>query len=324
MNKSPERNIRIYLDQNIIQYIYEGKLGLKKTPHITYVFSNENLKEYSKHKDPRFFDVLRDLEARKLEIQLDDEFRIKDEAIILPYKDPEEIYNERLELYESKMDSEDIATSILALAYGDKNSLNPGEMKELLINSIMSPLKDLWNETEIVLPDEIMSNLNLFLEQLGTLFQNAIKGIHNQTMPIDKMRKAFSKKQLSTLSSDNGKIIDQISELIDGKIPNKYKDQMFGKEPIDYIQKKTTSYTSVRTCYSSLNIVGYKPDSGLTKKNRVESSLYDAAHVANAIFCDVMISSDKKLCEKTKAIYEYFGINTMVVQAVTESVDDEA
>ena len=312
MDKNKTRDFKIYLDQNIIQYIYEGKFHLEKMPGVTYIFSNENLKEYSKYKDPRFFDVLRSLKAQKIDIKLDKQFKIKDEATILPYRDPEKIYNARLDLYESKTDVEDLFTSIQSLAYGNRNALDPNETKDQFVNSIMSLLKNLENETETVIPVEIISELNLQVEKFGAAFQESIKSMYDQVKPIEKTRKAFSNKHLSELSIDKGGIIDQISELIGEKVPDKYRNQMFGKEPLEYIQNYTTKYLSVITNYGSLNLVGYKPDSGLTSKNRVESSQYDAIHVANAIFCDLIISGDQRLCDKAVVIYEHLDIRTQV------------
>ena len=62
-----------------------------------------------------------------------------------------------------------------------------------------------------------------------------------------------------------------------------------------------------------LNAIGYKTDKDWLKEDRFVAAHSDGNHASFGAFADEFISMDKRLCEKARAVYQYFGIATEVV-----------
>lgn len=68
--------------------------------------------------------------------------------------------------------------------------------------------------------------------------------------------------------------------------------------------------------YTLLNIIDTANYWGDVKTNRSEvAKLYDASHAYFAQICDVLVSDDKRMRAKVKAIYSFLGIGTKVISA---------
>jgi hypothetical protein len=63
--------------------------------------------------------------------------------------------------------------------------------------------------------------------------------------------------------------------------------------------------------FSGLNSFGFWPDN--PKKTNSMAAFYDSMHAANAALCYYFVSEDKSLKLKTMAVYEFFNVETRVV-----------
>jgi len=89
-------NIYVYLDHNIIDDISKGDFSLKPSDKAIWVYSNENLVEIKRSGNTRFLNVLEDIKARKIELDMNNEFKLIGSAKILEYQSPFDIYDSYL------------------------------------------------------------------------------------------------------------------------------------------------------------------------------------------------------------------------------------
>ena len=303
----------IYLDQNIIQYIYDGHISLKKNDDFCYVYSDEHFNEINRSEDERFFNTLRQLETRKINVKLDSGFNIIDEAIVLKYEDPKILYDDYIERMHDKKKYFDSFMKIQPYLLGNKEAINPKEIKEGFFNYQM----ELLNETtEVQMPTEFLSLYKEIMKQLSENFANTLTKLKDKILPIEQLRKKITPVNLSELKfDDNTKKIDQIWETIKKKNPELKKEQFFDEKPLfDSHITEEPLFLTIAKFHCSLNILGYFPDKGLTKTSKIYGINSDAVHLANAIYCSGIISADDHLCKKAIVIYEYFDIQTKVIQ----------
>lgn len=68
--------MKIYLDHNILDEISKNRMELEAPDDTVWVYSDESFNEIKRANDMRFLDVLKNLKARKLELELDNQFRL--------------------------------------------------------------------------------------------------------------------------------------------------------------------------------------------------------------------------------------------------------
>jgi len=87
----------IYLDQNIVGYLHEGRLRFDPSSNVQWVYSSEHFTEIARGGRTDLLAVFEVLKARQLEVILDDNFRITDSAHLHDYSNPFERYQRHLE-----------------------------------------------------------------------------------------------------------------------------------------------------------------------------------------------------------------------------------
>jgi hypothetical protein len=305
-----EINNFIYIDHNIIQYDYDSIIRLNSTDDYCFVYSDEHFNEFNRKEDDRFFDVLRRIKARKIKIKLDSKFQITNEATVLNYVDPRMLYDQYLTTIEDSKKYTELFKRIQPYCMGNKDAIIPEQVKERFI----SQQNDLLASIE-VLPNDIIAKYGELIEIIGENLNLALQEAKSTILPIEKMRKKISSVNLSELKKGQVKIIDQIWDIVKDKFPGISKDQLFGKEKlIATYPSNDCLFLKIVQCHSILNTLGYYPDKGLTLVNKVNGINSDASHIAHSIFCSALLSADDHLCKKAIAIFEYYEINTSVLQ----------
>lgn len=74
-----------------------------------------------------------------------------------------------------------------------------------------------------------------------------------------------------------------------------------------------------------LNMVGYRADKKLHHEKRHTAAMSDGQHASMATFCDHLLSRDANFVHKTRAVYEFLNISTLVymVNVVSGPQDQE-
>ncbi len=102
---------------------------------------------------------------------------------------------------------------------------------------------------------------------------------------------------------------NQVFEMIDEKVKEKFDNldlltylratEAFGGKPLYH------------TLFNLIDSANYWGDKKTAHSN--VARLYDAAHAYFAQVCDVLVTNDKRMRAKTKAVYSFLGVKTRVV-----------
>lgn len=80
----------------------------------------------------------------------------------------------------------------------------------------------------------------------------------------------------------------------------------------DYLSRcEAQGRTVYTTLFNLLDYLGYRSDKK-TERSAI-ARLADASHAYSAQACDYLITNDKRMIEKTKAVYSYLNVKTKVV-----------
>lgn len=101
----------------------------------------------------------------------------------------------------------------------------------------------------------------------------------------------------------------QVLKMIDEKVKEKFDNL----DLLTYL-RATDAYGGkplYHTLFNLIDSANYWGDKKTTHSNIAR--LYDAAHAYFAQVCDVLVTNDKRMRAKTKAVYSFLGVKTMVV-----------
>ncbi|NEZ04977.1 hypothetical protein G4Y73_12535 [Wenzhouxiangella sp. XN201] len=304
----------MYLDQNVLGLLAEGRIILKPKVDVRWVFSNEHLTEVARGDTKEILDVLRTLKAQRLLLKRDEEGRITEQWFIEEYADPGKLYSE----FRQNPPAVDPAMfeGLIAKIFGSQDpnvaEAFPGDMAK----QVREHLKEIPR-----LEDIFGSSLEDLIRDAG---EDALEKLAG-TQPLENRRKplGFDRGQASNFA-DASNPLQALWEHANKYSPSPISaDQFFGFDPPDkrlFGYEKWPVFLGISTCYSILNAIGFRPDAGLARTNRVPANMSDAHHVAYAAFCDALFSEDSRMCEKALAIYRYRQIGTGVVD-VSKRVD---
>ena len=102
---------------------------------------------------------------------------------------------------------------------------------------------------------------------------------------------------------------DKVLEMIDEKV----KQKLYNMDLLTYL-RKTEAYGGkplYHTLFNLIDSANYWGDKKTAHSN--VARLYDAAHAYFAQVCDVLVTNDKRMRAKTKAVYSFLGVKTCVI-----------
>jgi hypothetical protein len=309
----------IYLDHNIYDSFTKNELQELKTlilESFQVAYSNENLKEIAR--SPKYSDsflkILSELNAYYMEIVLDENGNITDRMRFLDIS-PQIAYTEQLK------NTRDFASinfdQFLHKLLGGRDTSNWSEIIGEIQNSVDSMLDDLDTDDNIFKlgVSHLREGAYHTLEQLKVQIE--------ATIPDDKELNATSslRKEAGTgpvvLNNIQGRgTLHRIFEIIKS-LPgmSKVQNLFLGIENDEItmlVNPNKTIYQKICGLYTFLEMLGYWSDRRLKKERRFLAFQSDQFHVANAAFTKAIITRDKPLAMRARAIYEYLGIGTVV------------
>lgn len=102
-------------------------------------------------------------------------------------------------------------------------------------------------------------------------------------------------------------------ELVLGMIDERVKQKLNNMDLLTYL-RETEAYGGkplYQTLFNLIDSANYCGDKKTSHSN--VARLYDAAHAYFAQVCDVLVTNDKRMRAKTKAVYSFLDVNTSVV-----------
>lgn len=287
----------IYADSNIYRYVASGELEITTIGSIRFAYSSVHFDEMIRSGNT---DMLRGIEALRavpLVTNENGEYDIDDIGICLEYEDPYENYKRYKVDIEPTYDAEDSLNELLLRFLGADNIEELRKIPSSIIEMALDAAVD--EDIEVgVLVDKAHETA----EDLGKFIEKDL----SKQQPLTETRKAFGFPKGVTSTHGNEKNpINGIWEHMKDKVGEISKDQFFGFEAIPGVEIEESHLGSVSGCHLILNMVGFHPDKGLPKRDKIRNIMSDGQHVGYAALCGGFLTSDYRLYEKAKAIFGY-------------------
>jgi hypothetical protein len=293
----------VYLDQNIIGLIANKEINIQQSDDFIFTYSQEHFREIRRSNTPQLYlNALHQIDAKLLDLELDEDWKITGKAQIKESGTPSELYSEYIEAISNVDFSEEIFDSFLAWVNGggDKESLE--SLPDLLSEQIFEITKDLTKCTK---------ELNDRLANIDPEFKSVIDNLIENGNDIIKTRSALGndKGMVGSVLGEN--IIDKIWSIIQPSSGELTCDEFFGFNPIDKQGYDIwPMYLGIVGACAVMDIIGYQAEKKCRKIEKLPNVRSDSGHIGMGAFCSLVISKDKRLVKRANAIYKYKGIRT--------------
>lgn len=303
----------VYVDQSVLGLARSGEIELTPNDAFDWVYSNEHFTEAYRGGATlanELLDVLGRAKARKIDIELDQDWKITDTASVLGFQNPHDLYQQFLENIDDPSGALSLFHPLQAYLHGNSAALEPTKFAESFSTTMHSLISDVEGA---LLQPEHLQGIGLAISSTAASLAEALESVAPELRPIAETRRQYTTRQLSDLDSADSPIVDQIWTLIGDSLSGIKKDSLFGKfQPTSNNEQKNSVFLGILQCYSVLNLVGYMPDHKMAHPRKIPGINSDATHVGYGAFCAVFASGDRRQCLKAQAAYEYFGCHTQV------------
>lgn len=290
----------VYLDQNVISLQLNGKIDLSKVTSVQFVYSKEHFAEIRRADDPvPFLRTLDELSARLLDIEMVN-WELTGRANLLEAGAAEEHYQQYLNANNEVTFDNNLMNPLFAWVCG-------GGTEELL-RDLPEAFFDQLQELLSKIPDSMAPQIPASL-QSG--FHDMVESMIRTGNNIEDLREQFGlgKGAAGNISGDNP--LHQLWNRISPRLPGITIDQFFGFTPMVDGQTTPLTWQGIIGCCTVLDILGYKAEGKKTRNlEKIPNVFSDAVHIATGAYCAAIISHDRRLAERARAIYEFRKINT--------------
>ena len=295
----------VYIDQNIIGLQLLGHINLSKRDDMKWVYSKEHYAEIKRADDPeKYLNVLNEIGAKMLDLILDENWKITGEARLIEDLTPFENYQNYIEAIGNVEFDETIFDPFQVWMNGGGDEGPLKELSDNLANQVLQLTSDLpYNTTGM--PNKI----GAIKPELDSMVDDMISNGND----IKKTRAALGDKKgtLGTVSEEHQ--IAQIWEIISPTMEDSGMncDQFFGFDPIDNQGYELWPvYLGIVGCNAVMDILGFQAEKKCRKISKIHNVRSDAGHIGMGAYCSAILSEDKRLVKRAKAIYEYKNIVT--------------
>lgn len=233
------------------------------------------------------------------------EYDIDSIGVCFEYEDPYEKFEkykkEKLHLDEAALNN--MQEMLLRFLGAD----NYEELKNVP-SSILDSVNDVA-DTDYIGSKELVEKAHKTAKDLESLLENDL----SEQMPLSNTRKAFGFPKGATIHSNEMNPIDAIWEHMKGNVGSCTKDQFFGFESIPGVEIEQSQLGTIAGCHMVLNMVGFHPDKGLPKREKIRNIMSDGQHLGHASLCGAFLTSDYRLYKKAEAIFKYRNFVTEAI-----------
>jgi hypothetical protein len=316
----------VYIDQNIIGLMLDGKINLTERPEFYWVYSTEHFAEIRRSSNAaKYLSALESIGAKLLKLDLDHNFKIIGTAQLIKHGTPSQHYKDYIEATGGVDISENLFDPFLAW-------INGGGHKGLLEKLPNNLAEQLLNITKD-LPEAHSSLLANRLDVLTPEFNRVIEQLAEQGNDISESRKSMGGGKGAIGGIRGEKQIQQIWNIIGPTFAAVSCEQFFGFDPIEKQgYQKWPTYLGIVGCCAVMDIIGFQAEGKKSRKiEKLPNVRSDSVHIAMGAFCSAILSGDKRLIKRAKAIYEYKKIGNSpilierkakTIQSTTEATAD--
>lgn len=291
----------IYLDQNVLGLQLNGLINLAKIKNVQWVYSKEHFAEIHRSVIPeRYLEALTYLDAKLLELVLHD-FKLTGEAKIIQTGSAEEHFADYQKTIGEFSFDLDIFHPFICWINGGGNAELLRAFPEKLLSQI-----ELLN---LRLPPEFRCEEQ---HEESEKFSEMISDMLRFGNDVEKRRSMLGGEKGRFGSIGGEDQLMQIWNVIREKIGQVTSDQFFGFEPIhESADSPIPLFIGIQSCCAVLDLIGFKSEKKSRKLEKIANVSSDAAHIASAAYCNVLLTTDKRMAERAKAIYQYKNIGTV-------------
>lgn len=290
----------VYVDQNVLGAHLSGRIKLGNVSGIQWVYSKEHFTEIRRSEDPApYIAVLDEIDARLLDLNMYGS-RITGSASLIEGRSAAELYANHCVAVEEVSFDDSLFDPFLAWINGGGD----GDMLRAFPRHVADQLLAL---TEYLPRDVLAKEADTLTKDLGaTIAQMATWG-----NDIETNRAAFGvgKGAIGSVSGSNQ--LEKIWNMVGPSCPGITSDQFFGFDPPDKQGYETWPvYLGIVGCCAVLDVLGFQSEKKSRKVDRLPNVRSDSTHIAMGAFCSAILSADKRLVRRAKAIYEHKAIGT--------------
>lgn len=285
----------IYADSNIYRYVAAGELEITTIGSIRFAYSSVHFDEMIRSGNTEMLRGIEALKAVPLVTNENGEYDIDGIGVCLEYEDPYENFKRYKEDADSSDDAERGLYELLLTFLGADNY---EELRKIPRSIVEVALEATTDEDA----GDLVVRASKTAKDLGGLIEKDL----SKQRPLSETRKAFGFPKGAASKHGNDKNpIDGIWDHMKSKVEGISKDQFFGFEAIPGAEVEQSRMGSVSGCHLILNMVGFHPDKGLPKRDKIRNIMSDGQHIGYASLCGGFLTSDHRLYKKAQAIFEY-------------------
>ncbi|MFW2373467.1 MAG: hypothetical protein ACN4GM_10140 [Gammaproteobacteria bacterium] len=312
----------VYIDQNIIGLQLQGVMKLCKRDNLIWVYSKEHFAEIRRSNEPeRYLSVLNDIDAKMLDLVLDKNWKLTGEARLIEHETPYKNYENYIAAIGDVEFDDTIFDPFQVWVNGGGDEGPLKELSEKFAQQILQLTSDLPIDTT-----EITDKV----ESIKPEFDSMVDELISNGNDIKKTRTALGDEKGAIGGVSGEKQIKQIWEIITPTMNGMDVscDQFFGFDPIDKQGYELwPMYLGIIGCNSVMDILGFQAEKKCRKINKIHNVRSDAGHIAMGAYCTAIMSTDKRLVKRARAIYEYKNIGTspiLVEQSANKPIQSTA
>ncbi|MCF2846576.1 hypothetical protein NH514_04755 [Pseudoalteromonas sp. ACER1] len=296
----------IYADMNIFRYVGRGDITIVEPERFIWVYSHVHLDELHRNYQEETLQGICDLKAIEL-CEVIENYKATGDLFLSSFKDPFLRYEEYLRSIEGYENTAEYFFEFMMKAYGADNFKSLERTPEQFRAEVTKLIDDV---PDINLRNDMQKEVEEVAGKLDCNIQKHMKE-HN---PIDKTRNALGVTSVKREKlKESASVIDDIWNLVEPSMEGSLsKNQFFGFEPIPNISESLnhTQHSSIQAAYMVLNILGINPDKGMAKKEKIKNVFSDSCHAGLASYCQILLSADRGIINKSKHLYQYLGCVT--------------
>ena len=215
---------------------------------------------------------------------------------------------------QNSVDISNVFTSLTS-TFNDIGLNSIGKTFENMLKSM--PLGDSFSKNEINKTFSITSDYNNMWEFLNVLAE-MMNGMLNKKEDYLKLRDNVQNNGLfdivkNSANWEDDKVFDNIDEILKSIGVQQTTIELSDIVVKELKKNKATIYDKFTTLYLYLDIIGYKSDKLSKPMNTMTNITNDGLHSFYGAHCEYIITDDKNLARKSKAIYHKLELPTKVL-----------
>lgn len=291
----------IYADMNVFRYLACGDISVLEPERFKWVYSHVHLDEIHRNGNEDALEGMKLLKAVEIRDVLNQDFQSVGNIALRDYIDPYLRYEQHIEAIAGYEGVADHMVEHLIRSFGADNFKELSETPEQMRKEIERITSIITDERR----DKLVEKASVVSKGMQGMIQKHLK----DRMPIDKTRSALGITSEVRKAIEKSKFaIDEVWDLISPSMPNITKNQFFGFELIPGIDGvQHTQHSAISGAYIVLNMIGISPDKRLAKRDKIKNIISDGQHAGMASYCNVLVSADRAIINKSSCIYSYLN-----------------